>query len=741
MFRIKNNFYKVLSNSIGTVTPDTPYSEVKSKLLSNKLKAVYLVNEENKLLAVMSKGELLNFESDWNYSPFYLTINSKISNRDSENLKKYNSVPIVDSNSKLIKILELTDNSNISFANESFDKFSRPFIIAEIGNNHNGDLKLGKELIKRAKESGANAVKFQARFLEDLYIDLSEKYLNETDFSTSYTISELKRFNLSFSDLKKLFDYSKSLGLIVGCTPFDNKSAQFLINEKIDFIKIASADMSNFSLLNEFVSSNIPLIISTGMHDISSIKTLNSWLFMNYVEASLLHVNSTYPTPYADVNLRFMDSLEDYSTTAHFGYSGHERGFHVPLAALSLGASIIEKHFTLDKKLDGNDHKVSLLPEEMEAMVFQVKDVSNALGGNPNEKKISQGEKLNKIALSKGVYMKEDLFPGDSFSMKSVKFKSPCVGITPDEVNFYEGKTITKKILKDKPLSNSYFEAQNLEYSFENLTNWGLPVRFRDLAQINNLFKPTFLEYHMFSTDLNIDPKEYNSILKNTTMSIHAPEQFKDSFVLDLVTDDKIIFNKSNNLFNNIIEWVEDVKKITGQEKINLITNVGGASLDNKKLSGFNKDLAYEKLSYINELCDSKNINFLPQTMPPFPWHFGGQGFHRLFVDPQDLIESQKWSNFKFCMDFSHTFMSCSHLKIDFYNSLHEVSHLFDYMHVADAIYPAEEGIGIGDGNIDFRKLKKFINDKNAMWIPEVWNGHLDEFKGFKQSLIKLNNL
>lgn len=741
MFRIKNNFYEILPNSIGTVKPDVPYAEVKSKLLSNKLKAIYLVNEENELLGVMSKGEILNIKSDWNYSPFFLTIGSKISNRDSENLENYNSIPIVNTNGTLLKILEITDKSYINFNNESFNKFSNPLVIAEIGNNHNGQIKLGKELIKKAKESGANAVKFQARFLEDLYIDLSDKYLNETDFSTSYTVSELKRFNLSFSDLKILFNYSKSLGLIVGCTPFDNKSAQFLIDQQIDFIKIASADMSNYSLLSEFNSCAIPLIISTGMHSIGSIKKLSSWLLGNYMEASLLHVNSTYPTPYEDVNLRFMTTLEDCSTSGHFGYSGHERGFHVPLAALSLGASIIEKHFTLDKKLEGNDHKVSLLPEEMSAMVSQVKNVSSALRGNPNEKKISQGEKLNKIALSKGVYMNETLLPGDSFSIENVKFKSPCVGITPDEVHFYQGKTITKKILKDKPLSNSYFENQNLEYNFPKLSNWGLPVRFRDLEQISNLFKPSFLEYHMFSTDLNIKPHDYSFLLKNKNMSIHAPEQFKDSFVLDLVTDNKIISKKSENFFNKIIEWVENVKEITGQEKINLITNVGGATPDKNKLNEFNKDLAYEKLSYINEMCNSKNINFLPQTMPPFPWHFGGQGFHRLFVDPQDLIESQKWSNLKFCMDFSHTFMSCSHLNLDFYDSLERVNHLFDYMHVADAIYPAEEGIGIGDGNIDFRKLKKYINDKKSQWIPEVWNGHLDEFKGFKESLIKLNNL
>ena len=135
----------------------------------------------------------------------------------------------------------------------------------------------------------------------------------------------------------------------------------------------------------------------------------------------------------------------------------------------------------------------------------------------------------NKIALSKGVYMNVDLVPGDSFSVDMIKFKSPCVGITPDEVRFYVGKTITKNIFKNQPLSNSYFETEKLNYTFDNLHNWGLPVRFRDLNQIDELFSPPFLEYHMFSTDLNINPKDYASILKNKTLSIHAPEQFNDS--------------------------------------------------------------------------------------------------------------------------------------------------------------------------------------------------------------------
>ena len=127
--------------------------------------------------------------------------------------------------------------------------------------------------------------------------------------------------------------------------------------------------------------------------------------------------------------------------------------------------------------------------------------------------------------------------------------------------------------------------------------------------------------------------------------------------------------------------------------------------------------------------------------MPPYPWHFGGQGFHRLFDDPADLIQSQKWSEFKFCVDISHTFMSCSHLNKDFVESIEKVSPYFDYMHVADAIYPGEEGIPIGEGFVNFDKIKKYLNSNKIMWIPEVWNGHLDNFKGFKDALIKINKI
>lgn len=743
MFFAANKYWRILDQNNSVVQQKDNTELIKSLFEKHRLKAIYLVDEQNKLKAVLSKGEYLKSTEklNWNFSPFYQVYGKNITDSSLEKTNLYNSIPILNAKNEIIKIIETAENKGLEVRETLFAPYENPLVIAEIGNNHNGSIESAKQLIDLAKSCGVNAVKFQARSLDDLYINLSENYLNKTDFSTAYTISQLKKFNLNQEELSELFTHAREKGLLVICTPFDIQSARFLKTQPIDLIKIASADMSNYKLLSEFIDTTLPLIISTGMHQLESIDRLSSWLRKNYIEATLLHVNSTYPTPYSDVNLRFMPSLKKRSTSQLYGYSGHERGIHIPIAAVSLGATIIEKHFTLNKNLEGNDHKVSLLPEEMKTLIDNINTLSQSLSGGIKKKPITQGEKLNKVALSKGVYANKFLSKGTQLEERDLIYASPCVGLTPEEVNFYVGKTITKDLKINDPLSKSCFETNKPVDNFNNISNYGIPVRFRDLEAIQNEFAPSFLEYHMFSTDLNIDPNEYSKLLKGKSLSVHAPEQFEDGFVLDLVSEDMKISKKSKLLFEKIMDWAETIRELTQKDKINLITNVGGATNNLREVDNFNKEFAFEKLSEINLLCSKKGIELLPQTMPPFPWHFGGQGFHRLFVDPQDLIEIQKWSNMNFCMDLSHTFMSCSHLKRSFYDSLDEVSEYFDYLHVADAIYPGEEGINIGEGEIDFKRLKKYLNSNKYKWIPEVWNGHLDNFSGFKTALITLDKV
>lgn len=743
MFSLVNKNWKILSVNHSLVKEKNTIQDIKLLFEKHPLKAIFLTDENNKLKAVLSKGDYLKSTKklSWNFSPFYLRLDKNITDSNLNKASKYNSIPILNEKNQIVKIIESTDLGGIEAKGTLYTSFDNPLVIAEIGNNHNGSVASAKKLIEEAKLAGVAAVKFQARSLNDLYINLSESYLNSTDFSTAYTVNQLKKFNLSQEDLTELFRYSREKDLLVACTPFDIQSARFLKTQSIDFIKIASADMSNYKLLSEFIDSSLPLIISTGMHQLESINRLSSWLRKNYIEATLLHVNSTYPTPYSDVNLRFMPTLEKLSTSGLYGYSGHERGIHIPVAAVGLGATIIEKHFTLNKELEGNDHKVSLLPNEMKTLVNEISTLCEALSGGVKKKPISQGERLNKIALSKGVYAKRPILKGSQLKYRDLIYASPCVGLSTEEINFFIGKTLTKDLKAKEPLSKSYFEKLKSVKQFENISNYGIPVRFRDLESIQKEFEPSFLEYHMFSTDLNIDPNEYSKVLKGKTLTVHAPEQFEDGFVLDLVTEDKEVYKKSYSLFDKIMVWAESIKRLSGQEKINLITNVGGATNDPKELKSFKKDFAFERLSEINQVCSNRGIHFLPQTMPPFPWHFGGQGYHRLFVNPQDMIDIQKWSDIKFCMDVSHTFMSCSHLNISFYDTLDQVSRYFNYLHIADAIYPGEEGINIGEGEMDFSRLKNYLNNKDYLWIPEVWNGHLDNFAGFKTALKKLNQL
>ena len=190
---------------------------------------------------------------------------------------------------------------------------------------------------------------------------------------------------------------------------------------------------------------------------------------------------------------------------------------------------------------------------------------------------------------------------------------------------------------------------------------------------------------------------------------------------------------------NRIIDWVLEAVDYSQQALApKLITNVGGASYDfNFKLD---KPRCFEKLSKLNEKLKKLGIEFRPQTMPPFPWHFGGQGFHNLFVDFEDILLSQQYSNLIFCFDSSHSWLSSKHLNFDFYNGIKEIKDFVDYIHLADARYPGEEGIQIGTGEIDiFRVFDDFeLGKGNRMWIPEIWKGHLDNFNGFIVAMNKI---
>ncbi|XP_049875158.1 sialic acid synthase-like [Pectinophora gossypiella] len=291
------------------------------------------------------------------------------------------------------------------------------FIIAEVGQNHQGDIGLAKELIKAAKEAGANCVKFQKTCLEEKFTKkyLERPYDNRNSWGKTYG-DHKRHLEFSHSQYKELFKYAQEVGILFTASAMDIVSFDFLVNLQVPFIKIGSGDSNNTLLLKHAASKKLPLIISTGMVDKRAVKLIYDTISAQHKQFCLLHCISAYPVPYEDCNLSV---LQDYKDTFDIpvGYSGHELGIAVALGAVALGAKVLEKHITLDKSMKGTDHVCSLTPSELAQLVKDVRNFESSLG-SPIKKvvpsEIACIDKLQKTLVMGSLKSKGDLlYPGD----------------------------------------------------------------------------------------------------------------------------------------------------------------------------------------------------------------------------------------------------------------------------------------------------------------------------------------
>lgn len=652
---------------------------------------------------------------------------------EEELLSRYKLIPILDENHKILGIH--CHKKKFKVGNITISDDHKSFIIAEIGNNHQGNIKLGEKLIDVAKEAGADAVKFQHRHMNHLYRE------NEIeDLGVEYVKNLLEKYSLSWEKLQHLFEYSRSKGLLVICTPFDEKSAIEIISYGIDAIKIASADLTNHSLIEVCGSSGIPLIVSTGMSTENEIFSTSLLLKKQVSQFSLLHCNSTYPAPYEDINLKFMNTLKRFTENGIIGWSGHERGHHICLGAVSLGAKIIEKHLTLDKDLEGNDHKVSLLPEEFKLMVKEVRELEVSLGSN--FRTISQGEMINRENLSKSIVAKQNIKKGDFITNKSVEFRSPGRGIQPSRLNDILGKKIYFDLKKGDFIYPSHFtQDKNQEIEIFTGIDYGIPVRFHDINDSINI--GNLVEFHLTNEDLQrndlVRKIKLPSNIKKFT--VHSPELFSEDNLLDLSRDDHESIAFSKKCLNEVIRVVELLQNSTGMyDQTKIIVNAGGFTKEKFIKSQKIKNKLYENVFNILNDFKSNKYEILIQTMPPFPWHFGGQSFHNLFLDPEEIIKYCRMHNFRICLDISHTYLATNYLNIDFYQTIKNLLHYTSHIHISDAKGLNGEGLEIGEGDIDWKKLLNIIfqNTDDISFIPEIWQGHKNKSQSAISNLKKI---
>lgn len=614
---------------------------------------------------------------------------------------------------------------------------NRALVIAEIGNNHNGSFERAIHMVDLAVGMGADCAKFQMRQLDEVYRKRTLRKDGE-DLGTEYVLDLLRRFELSVEQHRQLADYCAEKGILYMCTPWDKRSVDVLESMAVPAYKVASADLTNLPLLDKLCSTGKPLVLSTGMSSREEVQITVNFLNQRKANFVLLHCNSTYPAPLHDIQLKWMEQLRGIHPLV--GYSGHERGTAVTLGAVALGACLVERHFTLDRSMEGPDHAASLEHEEFKRLIEGIREIEQALGDG-GERRISQGEMINRENLGKSLVAAIPLSKGTIIRPEHVQVRSPGQGLSPQHYEQLLGRTLQHDLNEEDFFYPSDLKDERIEprsYSFHR--PWGVPVRYHDFQEYNARIKPDVFEFHLSYSDMELKPDDFLTGTYDCGFVVHAPELFANSRLMDLASPDEAYRAESVRETQRVINITRDLKRFFPQtQRPMIVANIGGFTMD-EPLPAAVIESYYERFAQSLAQLDMQGVELIPQTMAPFPWHFGGQRFQNIFVKIEEIEAWCHRLKLRMCFDISHTRLTCNHFGIDFYAFAEKIAPLSAHLHLGDAHGLNGEGLQIGQGDIDFARLGEILRKgcPDASFIPEIWQGHKNGGEGFWIALEKL---
>ncbi|PYB77106.1 N-acetylneuraminate synthase family protein [Rhizobium wuzhouense] len=721
------------------------------RMNENKSRVVFSVSETGKLEGVLTDGDVRRWLTGSHHVNLDVAV-SLVSNKQFTSLpldashdeieatfsERIQVIPLLDKHHHLVAIAK-REPAEMRIGDFVIADDQPAFIIAEIGNNHNGSLELAYRMVDEAIGTGADCAKFQMRDMASLYRNEGNPTDSSEDLGAQYTLDLLSRFQLSSDDMFKVFDYCKQRGIMPLCTPWDRESLERLDRYGMPAFKLASADLTNHDLLEAMARTGRPLICSTGMSNegeiVDAVRVLRR-LNAKYV---LLHCNSTYPAPFKDIHLNYIDRLKRIGDCP-VGYSGHERGIAVAIAAVAKGARVVEKHFTLDRNMEGNDHRVSLLPDEFKAMVQGIREVEEALGAKET-RRVTQGEMMNREVLGKSLVINRDLKRGETIADEMIETRSPGKGLTP-----YRKRELVGLAARRDFKAGDFFFPSDVDAVAVSARNYrfnrpfGIPVRYHDMGRMAAASNFDLLEFHLSYKDLDEPLEKYFSGTYDLDLVVHSPELFAGDHIMDLCSPDPAYREHSIRELQRVVDVTRRLAPYFSRaRRPPIIINAGGFSLDGfipKEQHGELYDLIAQSLSQV----DSAGVEIIPQTMPPYPWHFGGQRYHNLLVSADDIKAFCEKHGYRICLDVSHSQLSCSHLGVSFKDFLEEVAGYSAHLHIVDAEGVDGEGLQIGEGSMDFGMVADVLKRKapDASFIPEIWQGHKNEGEGFWVALDRL---
>lgn len=605
------------------------------------------------------------------------------------------------------------------------------FIIAEAGVNHNGSLDMALQLVDVAASAGADAVKFQKRDLKQLYPKELLDNPNSAEWAFQYMLPILQQTELTEDDFRTIKKCCEEREILFMCTPWDENSLQFLEELDTRVYKVASADLVNLPLLDRLVETGKPLILSSGMAMPDEIHFTIDYLKQKKAQFAILHCVSTYPAPFESLNLRFIETLKKFDVPV--GYSSHERGISVPIAAMTLGACIIEKHITLDRTLPGPDHPASLEPSGMQKLVRDIRNLELALDGTTDEKTLSAMEKLNKHVLVKSLVAARDLPSGTVISADMVTVKGPGKGLSPQRIGDLVGARIERDIKAEEYFTEKDLAGRKaLEIFASGLVRpWGLKARFHDLLTILEK-KPQIVELHFSENDVDFPFTPPHKPFPQQ-LFVHAPE-FANSRLLDLCSFDDEVREDAIALMQRTIDKAVELKQyFTGD--VGVVVHVGGMSMDEPIKN--RDELIGRSVEALSRL-ERKGISIMPENLPPRPWYLGGQWIQNVYIRPEELIEVCQELDMGMTLDISHAQLYCTWAERSLEDFVRTCLPYVRHLHLADANGIDGEGLQIGEGVVEWDTILELLSRSDFSWVPEIWSGHLEEGAGFVDAINRL---
>jgi sialic acid synthase SpsE/sugar phosphate isomerase/epimerase len=607
------------------------------------------------------------------------------------------------------------------------------FVIAEIGINHNGDLDLARRLIDVAADAGCSAVKFQKRDLPSVYTRSVLEDLDSHEQGLQYLIPILKDFELTPDQLQLMREHADAAGIQFLCTPFDRVSAELLHQMSLPAYKVSSADLTNLELIETLAGFGKPLLLSTGMTVESELDCTVDFLRDQGSEIALLHCVSSYPVHARDSCLnRIRHLAEKYRCPV--GYSGHDIGVALSIVAATLGASIIEKHITLDKSLRGPDHKVSLLPEELRQLVQSVRDCELAIGDSREQ--ILQGELLNQMVFRKSVVAAKPIACGERIEREALAVKSPGTGLTPQRLHELVGTLAARDLAPD----DLFFDTDLVPDAGEPLPaidwgRYGFVARYHDFEPSAAL-RPDVMEFHLTYADTLLDlPREalerHRENLASTTLRVHCCEYVGDR-LFDLCSIYPNVLQESIETLERVVAITKELSSWFNDEPPLIVVNCGAMTLKEELRT---QEVDQEAFWKIIQGLDLGPIRIGAQNMPPTPWYFGGEWKGHYFIEPHQLVDFCKATGQAITLDLSHAQMASRYIGMPFGDYIAMLRPWVEHIHVSDAGGLSGEGMQIGAGDVDFAKLFEHYGDYRGTWVPEIWQGHVNQNAGARWAL------